>query len=120
VLDTNTLLDIYRFTEDARADYLRALGLLGDRLWIPHQTAQEFFERRTTVIRSRHTNREAFDRELETAFDEVAEVVLEYARRRGIAGAQAIADLASEPHGDIQSKLDEVDAGPNAAPLCRS
>jgi hypothetical protein len=81
-----------------------------DRLWIPHQTAQEFFERRTTAIRSRHTDRDHFDQELGTALDAVARVILKYAHRRGIdvTGAQAITELVSEAQTGSQEKLDEV------------
>lgn len=36
VPDANVLLNLYRYTEQARKDLLRALGALGDRLWVPH------------------------------------------------------------------------------------
>lgn len=122
VLDTNALLDMYRFTEDARAEYIRALDLLGDRLWIPHQTAQEFFERRTTVIRSWRTDRDDFDEKLARALNEVVAVILQYAHRRGLdhAGAQALTELVGEAQDSIQAKLDEVvDAGVSIEPDCR-
>jgi hypothetical protein len=119
VLDTNALLDMYRFTEDARADYIRALGLLGDRLWIPHQTAQEFFERRTTVIQSWRTDREDFDQELNRALGVVIGIIVGYAHRRGVdeTGAQTITELVSDAQASILEKLDEVvDAGADIDP----
>jgi hypothetical protein len=114
VLDTNALLDIYRFTKDARADYIRALSLLGNRLWVPHQTAQEFFEGRTTVIRSWHTDRNHFDQELSAALVAVVEAILRYDHRRGLdhADVQAITDLVDAAQDRMLEKLDEVvDAG---------
>jgi hypothetical protein len=50
VVDTNVLLDAYRFAAPARAELLDALEKLGDRLWIPHQVALEFHRNRLKVI----------------------------------------------------------------------
>lgn len=53
VLDTNSLLNLYRYTEETRQDLLLVLGSLGEALWIPHQVATEFWERRVKVLRDR-------------------------------------------------------------------
>lgn len=50
VLDTNVLLDAYRFAPRARDELFEALEKLGNRLWIPHQVALEFHKNRATVI----------------------------------------------------------------------
>lgn len=50
VLDTNILLNLYRFPSEARDDLIRALDRVRDRLWIPHQVALEYQENRLTVI----------------------------------------------------------------------
>jgi 5-methylcytosine-specific restriction endonuclease McrA len=50
VLDTNVLLNLYRFPQEARDDLLRVLDRVKDRLWIPHQVALEYQENRLTVI----------------------------------------------------------------------
>lgn len=52
VVDTNVLLDAYRYTESARNELFAALGALQDRLWIPHQVALEFHRNRAKVIAS--------------------------------------------------------------------
>ncbi|WP_248961886.1 PIN domain-containing protein [Sphaerisporangium perillae] len=49
-LDTNVLLDAYRFAPHAREELLNVLEKLGDRLWIPHQVAGEFHRNRIKVI----------------------------------------------------------------------
>ncbi|MEU5461869.1 PIN-like domain-containing protein [Streptomyces althioticus] len=50
----------YRYTEQARADLLAALGTLGDRLWIPHQVLVEFWRNReTTISEARSTSAKA-------------------------------------------------------------
>ncbi|MET7747352.1 PIN-like domain-containing protein [Micromonospora sp. NPDC005367] len=52
VLDTNVLLEAYRFAPTARRQLLDVLINLGDRLWIPHQVALEFHKNRLSVIAS--------------------------------------------------------------------
>jgi hypothetical protein len=48
--DANTLLNIYRYTELTRKDFLSALKTIKDKLFLPHQTALEFHSNRIGVI----------------------------------------------------------------------
>jgi len=50
VVDTNVLLDAYRFAPEARAELFGALEALGKRLWVPYQVAFEFHNNRARVI----------------------------------------------------------------------
>ncbi|MFG2289134.1 PIN-like domain-containing protein [Streptomyces sp. NPDC048595] len=50
-VDTNVLLELYRFTPDARHELLRALQALGDRLWVPHQVVTEYYGRRFDAVK---------------------------------------------------------------------
>ena len=50
VLDTNVLLDLYRFSDSAREALFKVMESLGERLWIPYQVAAEYFENRLGVI----------------------------------------------------------------------
>jgi len=52
VFDANILLNLYRYSEDTRDEVLKILTLIQDRVWIPHQAAKEFLNRRLTVISS--------------------------------------------------------------------
>jgi hypothetical protein len=49
VLDTNALLDLYRYSKDASAEFLSILESLGDDLWMPHHVGWEFLRRRATL-----------------------------------------------------------------------
>ncbi|MGW3895695.1 PIN-like domain-containing protein [Micromonospora profundi] len=51
VLDANVLLNLYRYTADARDDPLAVLAELPDRLWVPHQVLTEFWRNRDRVLR---------------------------------------------------------------------
>jgi hypothetical protein len=50
ILDTNVLLNLYRYSEESRNDFIKVLHTIETRLWIPHQVALEFQENRTKVI----------------------------------------------------------------------
>jgi len=51
ILDTNVLLNLYRYNEESRTDFIHVLRKIEDQLWIPHQVALEFQENRITVIK---------------------------------------------------------------------
>lgn len=48
--DANVLIDLYRYTEQARADLLAAMDGLGRSLWVPHQALEEFWRSRERVL----------------------------------------------------------------------
>jgi len=49
-LDANILLNLYRYSDETREEFLKILNKLKERIWIPHQSAQEFFNNRLGVI----------------------------------------------------------------------
>lgn len=50
VLDANVLLSLYRFSDATRIELLKVFRSLKERLWIPHQVAQEYLVNRLVVI----------------------------------------------------------------------
>ncbi len=50
VLDTNVLLNLYRYPVEARQALLSVLSQLAPRLWVPHHVALEYQRNRLTVI----------------------------------------------------------------------
>lgn len=52
--DASALLDLYRFSVTSRDELLKLMSEFQDRIWIPHQAAQEFHENRITVIEDVH------------------------------------------------------------------
>jgi hypothetical protein len=51
-LDTNVLLNLYRYTSIARQDLFSAMEQFGNRLWVPHQVMWEFWRGREAVLRN--------------------------------------------------------------------
>lgn len=50
VLDTNALLNFYRYSRTTREDFLSLLTSVKQRLWLPHQVGLEFHRNRLDVI----------------------------------------------------------------------
>ncbi|MFZ1431157.1 MAG: PIN-like domain-containing protein [Geminicoccaceae bacterium] len=50
VLDTNVLLNFYRYSISTRDELIQIMDRLKDRVWIPHHAALEFEKRRLSVI----------------------------------------------------------------------
>lgn len=50
VLDTNVLLNIYRYTPKTRGRFFEVLNRLSSRLWLPHQVAKEYQHQRLNAI----------------------------------------------------------------------
>lgn len=51
VVDTNVLLNLYRYSRSTRDELLSVLLALEGKLFLPHQVGQEFLARRLTTIR---------------------------------------------------------------------
>ncbi|MBG6100741.1 chaperonin cofactor prefoldin [Micromonospora vinacea] len=52
VLDSNVLLELYRFAAPARSELFEVLEKIGERIWIPHQVRVEFHRNRLKVMSS--------------------------------------------------------------------
>lgn len=51
VLDANILLNLYRYQEKARDEFMKVLETLAPRIWVPHQAVLEYQRNRVTTIR---------------------------------------------------------------------
>ncbi len=51
VFDANVLLNLYRYSDSARTEFLTFLGKIRERCWLPEQCAREFLDNRTNVIK---------------------------------------------------------------------
>lgn len=76
-VDTNVLLDLYRYHQNTRQALLDSLNLFNGRAWISHQVAEEFFRNRNGVILSSMT---AFN-EAERSVAEIRKVIEEPIKR---------------------------------------
>lgn len=91
VLDTNVLLNLYRYSDATRDDLLDVLRRIGERLHAPHQVVREFWRNRLSVMSSRGAMskqaREAFARSQEAttkAIDQWARATALEGRERDV------------------------------------
>ncbi|PKV76677.1 PIN-like domain-containing protein [Nocardia fluminea] len=123
VLDTNAVLDLYRFTDTTREEYFDALKLLGERLWIPNRVGEEFHDNRTTVIRERQDIRDAISVQLAEPIEVLVSAIAAHAQRHGLDGPAAADSVhkgvlaALEPViRDIEGTTGAVNLDPDAHP----
>ena len=50
--DANVLLNLYRVDKETTEDYFKIFRALGDRIFLPHEAAHQFFRNRRGVIRT--------------------------------------------------------------------
>ncbi|MFF0526136.1 PIN-like domain-containing protein [Actinomadura nitritigenes] len=97
-LDTNVLLDAYRFAPIARNELLTSLKLFENRLWIPHQVALEFHKNRVKVISKQGQAYKALLESLNNLKDELSSNVLAKAKSLN----QTIAAPDAKPESIIE------------------
>jgi hypothetical protein len=72
-LDTNVLLNIYRYADKTREDLFRVLRHLGPRVWVPYQVAKEFYANRIEVIGEQRGQYEQLSAGVSTALAKVTD-----------------------------------------------
>ena len=69
VVDTNILLNFYRYSEDTKKEMFKILTNLKDRLWIPYQIAREYFKNKDNVMVSSYDEYTELSNNLKDLFD---------------------------------------------------
>ncbi|RDI20348.1 PIN-like domain-containing protein [Lentzea flaviverrucosa] len=114
VFDTNALLNLYRYTPQARADFFSVMQAVRNQIWVPQQVAVEFWRNRESAIAD-------FDRattQATTAFWKAYEnqitALNTWANRVSLSGAQkerleTVLKSAVENVAEKMQKLRDVD-----------
>jgi hypothetical protein len=91
--DTNVLLDVYRYTPENRTAFLKLLGAIKDRLFVPHRVATEFSRNRVAVIRGHFGPQ----RIIKSKLDEAARVIRDkYPKHAHLDEFQALVESAKK------------------------
>ena len=107
VLDTNVLLNLYRYTPVTRDAYLLLIERLGDRLRIPHQVATEFFSARLKVIAEHNAMTQTLSKALTGAENEV-KAKLEPLKRHSHINVAGLIDHVEKAFLDAQGEVDAL------------
>ncbi|MCS7476215.1 PIN-like domain-containing protein [Umezawaea endophytica] len=103
VLDTNVLLNLYRYTTAARRDFMDALTLIGPRLWIPHQVMVEFWRNREGVLKGREDSGKDLIEQAEGSYGTLQGHIRHWAKRISISEEQL-----GEVEASLRSGIDAV------------
>lgn len=104
VLDTNALLNLYRYSTSTRSDFLDILQELDDRVWIPNHVAFEFLRRRRDVIREQKNALAEIRKKVEAAHGTIVSEINRLQRLS--AGADLEAD-AVQSRDQLLKSIDE-------------
>ncbi|WP_395405769.1 PIN domain-containing protein (plasmid) [Arthrobacter sp. UC242_113] len=109
VIDANVLLDLYRFSAQARRDLLSALKALNKRLWVPHQAIDEFWRNRDSVLRD-PSGRDQLNANLDRSEVQLVESLKQWTNRRSHDPHvhAELTSIASEAFSSIRKKIVEL------------
>lgn len=110
VLDANAILDAYRMSPHARDDYLRVLEALRERIFVPHQVAREFHQRRLDAVRDRKKEFEEFRRQFKQRAEQTKSEIERHAGWARIDGhrVKEVADSLGAAFARAQGLVSEV------------
>ncbi|BAU67215.1 hypothetical protein STA3757_46250 [Stanieria sp. NIES-3757] len=79
--DTNILLNVYRYSSQARERLFEILDKLQDRIWIPYQVAYEYQKKRLDVISQQLEPYKEISNKLDNNFAELKKQLNSYSKR---------------------------------------
>ncbi|WP_329172529.1 PIN domain-containing protein [Streptomyces decoyicus] len=111
--DANVLLNLYRYTEQARADLLDALGALGERLWVPHQVLVEFWRNRESTISDAQSTSTKAAQEMSGHAGQAVQTLRTWANRVALSDEEfgELRDRLNELFDEVRKKITEVGEG---------
>jgi predicted nucleic acid-binding protein len=120
VVDTNVLLNLYRYNDQTRDDLLSVLRRLGERLWVPRQVVEEFWRNREAVLRDPRDTTKTID-ELNRQRDRAISTFRTWTKRVGLSPRRTdeLVDVLSGAFGEVVTAVALV-ADHDAAEFARN
>jgi PIN like domain len=97
VFDTNTLLNLYRYSDATRETILELISKLSERIWLPHQAALEYNKNRYEVIADQ-----------EKAYKEFIDKIIQI--QKDLQSTSKPPFLSFSLHGDLDKAFEKVNA----------
>lgn len=114
IFDACILLNLYRYSEGTRKEFLSILGKISDRIWIPHQFALEYQRNRLGVIEEQERGYDDVAKKLEGAYEDVENKLGKYAHRHPFIKIQKILKKLERSINDsIKETKDKKQKHPN-------
>lgn len=107
VLDTNVLLNMYRYTEPSRENFFEIIGRLGKRVSIPYQVASEFFDARTKVIQDQNKAIDLMDKAIEDAHNKLKNDLNQFRKHAHVDIAKILGNIGQSLN-DAQAEIRKI------------
>lgn len=114
ILDTNALLNLFRYTEETRTAFLEVLNEKAGALWIPHQVGLEFHRRRIEVINTQEKAFADIESTLTSAKNSVQTAINKFKRHPSLDSA-GMSQLLENSIQAIATGLEEYRKSHNSA-----
>ena len=108
-VDTSVLLDLYRFSADAREGLLDALRSFGDRLWFPYQVALEFHRNRYGVLLAQRDAEEKLLGELSGIEQDLDSQLSKLLRGAGRRDLDPLQEAITDGFKELREKLQKAE-----------
>jgi rRNA-processing protein FCF1 len=115
VVDTNVLLNLYRYNAQARTDFLGVLRALRPSLWVPDQVVREFWGSREAVLRDPRGSAETL-RQLDDHRSKSLNQITQWAKLASLSadGTATMAKTIREAFDAVRDAIEEHEDGENA------
>lgn len=122
VLDTNTLLHLYRYTAQVRTVLLNVIARVGNQLWEPNQVMLEFWRRRESAIRDYRKAADEFNNRVSTAQAETIKAIGTLGNRIGLDAEhkEPLAQPIKKAFEELSSQIAEIMKAGGASELGRN
>jgi len=106
-LDANILLNMYRYSDSTRDDFIKIFDSIQDRIWIPHQAAFEYLKNRPNVIGKQEKSYDEMIKSLRTLQNEKIQNILNNlkTKKRHPFISQSLLEKFTEIFEEIETEL---------------
>lgn len=107
IFDTNALLNLYRYSEKLRNDFLEVLNHYKDRLWIPYQIGLEYHSNRIGVITNSNNAYKQLSDELHSKMENLVNPLIPKYKRHPYINIDDISERIKSCINEIVKDLDK-------------
>ncbi|MGN6178800.1 MAG: PIN-like domain-containing protein [Mucilaginibacter sp.] len=107
VFDANTLLNLYRYSNSTRKDFLLVLEKLKDKLFMPHQVGLEYQTNRINVIEILSNSYDSLEKDIKEIFENQFKNQVNKFKRHPSISIDAILKLQEDFLKKIKSELEK-------------
>lgn len=107
VFDTNVLLNLYRYSEKSRNDFLEVLTNYKDRLWIPYQVGLEYHSDRIGVVINSDNAYEQLGKKLRLEVDKLVNSIVSTYKRHPYINIDGISERINACTNEIIENLNK-------------